>query len=223
MGLALLRLLLDDARLHLVAAISDSDLMEIAHGVPVLTREQLGEAPAFDIAVDFSQPEGFDAILSLCRSRRAALVSGTTGLSPAQWEAMQGAGAEIPVLWASNFSLGVVVMADIVRRAARSLPDWEIRIVETHHVHKKDAPSGTAISLAGAVADGCGRQPEILSLREGEAVGEHVVRFAGAGEVLELSHSASDRDIFARGALTAAVALFGQPAGRYQFADLVLR
>jgi len=223
MGRALLRLLETDPALQLVAAVADREIADAVRDVPVLQREQLREAPDFDVAIDFSQPDGFDGILALCRSRGVALVSGTTGLSELQREAMRLAAADIPLLWASNFSLGVAVLGDLARRAARYLPGWDINIVETHHVHKKDAPSGTAITLADAVAEGCGLRPEIHSLRDGEVVGEHLVRLVGVSELLELRHDASNRDVFARGALVAAVALNGQPAGYHDFAGLLLR
>lgn len=222
MGQALMRVIAAQPSLELVAVVADHEPASLPPGIAVLRRDQLAQAPAFDIAIDFSQPEGFDGLLALCRSRGAALVSGTTGLAPAQREAMQDAAREIPLLWASNFSLGVAVLEDLARRAARALPGWTIRMEESHHIHKKDAPSGTAITLADAVEQACGQRPEIESRREGEVIGEHVLRFSGPGETLELRHDAGDRDIFARGALQAAVTLAGRPAGQYGFAQLML-
>ncbi len=136
MGLALLRLLPEFPQLQLVAAVADSDLGALAGDAPVLRRSDLAQAPAFDVAIDFSQPGGFDGILALCSERGAALVSGTTGLSDTQREAMSTASAGIPVLWASNFSLGVAVLSELAKRAARALPGWQADIVETHHVHR---------------------------------------------------------------------------------------
>jgi 4-hydroxy-tetrahydrodipicolinate reductase len=221
MGRSLLRLLPEFGQLQLVAVVANGDPGPVAGEVPVFRRESLAQVPAFDLAIDFSQPAGFDGILALCRSRRAALVSGTTGLQASQHEAMQLAVQEIPLLWASNFSLGVAVLEDLARRAARALPGWTMRMEETHHIHKKDAPSGTAITLADAVEQACGQRPAIDSRREGEVIGEHVLRFSGPGETLELRHDAGDRDIFARGALQAAVALAGRQAGGYRLSDLL--
>lgn len=221
MGRALLRLAADDPRWRLVAAVSRSGAAIDA--VPVFAGSQLQHCPDFDVAIDFSLPEGFDALLDLCRARGAALVCGTTGLSEAQRMALESAGSDIAVLWASNFSLGVTVLEDLVRRAAETLASWEVDITETHHVHKKDAPSGTALTLGRAVAASRGELPPIVSVREGEVIGEHTVRLSGPGERIELTHRAGDRDIFARGALTAALALVDRPAGSYRLADLVFR
>lgn len=221
MGRALLRLAAEDPRWRLVAAVSRSGAPIDA--VPMFAGNQLPQCPDFDVAIDFSLPEGFDALLALCRKRGAALVCGTTGLSEAQRATLDAAGSDIPVLWASNFSLGVTVLEDLVRRAAETLASWEADITETHHVHKKDAPSGTALTLGRAVAASRGELPPIVSLREGEVIGEHTVRLSGPGECIELSHHAADRDIFARGALMAALALAGRPAGNYRLADLVFR
>ena len=112
------------------------------------------------------------------------------------------------------------MLEDVVRRAASALAKWELKIVETHHVHKKDAPSGTAITLARAAAS-AGRTAAIESVREGEVVGEHVVRFSGPGETLEFLHRADDRDIFAAGALEAAALLAKRPPGMYRLAELL--
>jgi 4-hydroxy-tetrahydrodipicolinate reductase len=143
-------------------------------------------------------------------------------LSDVQRVGLDRAARSIPVLWASNFSLGVAVLEDLVRRASAALPAWQVQIRETHHVHKKDAPSGTALTLARAAAAGNGLMPPIESLREGEVVGEHRVRLVGPGEALELSHSAGDRDIFALGALHAASLLAGRGPGQYRLGELLL-
>ncbi len=176
--------------------------------------------PDFDVAVDFSLPLAFDGVLVACVSRGAALVTGTTGLEPAQQAARDAAAARIPVLWASNFSLGVTVLDALAERAARALPGWSADIVETHHVHKRDAPSGTALSLADALQRG-GATPHLHSLRAGDAIGEHRVLLHGLGERVELLHQASDRAVFARGALHAACWLAGRAPGPYRMADVL--
>lgn len=219
MGAALLRLAAADPRLRLAAAAS-------RHGaacgdVPGLSTARLADAPDFDVAVDFSLPGAFDPLLALCRARGAALVSGTTGLAPAQLAALDVAATAIPVVWSANFSLGVAVLAELARRAALALPGWDADIVEAHHVHKKDAPSGTALMLGRAVAEGRGSEPHYASLRAGDIVGEHTVLLSGHGERLELVHRATDRDIFARGALEAGVRVHGRGAGRHALRDLL--
>jgi 4-hydroxy-tetrahydrodipicolinate reductase len=172
------------------------------------------------VAIDFSLPSALPELLDACTARGAAVVSGTTGLDPELRARMEAAARTIPLLWASNFSLGVAVLVALLERAAEVLP-WPVSITETHHVHKLDAPSGTAITLAAAGARLRGDTPPIASIREGEVVGTHRIRLAGPGETLELEHAASDRDIFARGAIEAAVRLSGRPAGAWGLQELL--
>lgn len=221
MGQALLRLCREqDTGCLVVAAVARQVGTRVVDGVPQFTAAELAGVPAFDVAVDFSLPEGFDAILSLCVARGAALVSGTTGLSDAQQAQLDAASTAIPVVWASNFSLGVAVLHALVERAAKLLPGWDCDIVEAHHTRKLDAPSGTALTLGAAALAG-GARPHYASIRAGDIVGEHLVQFATAGERIELVHRASNRDIFARGALHVATRLHGRDAGRYRVAELL--
>ncbi|MDR7134579.1 4-hydroxy-tetrahydrodipicolinate reductase [Lysobacter niastensis] len=221
MGQALLRLASERDDLVVVAAVSRSQpAQRVVDGVAHFAVAELSGAPEFDAAIDFSLPEGFDAILHLCDERRAALVSGTTGLEAEQREALTAAAGRIPLLWAANFSLGVAVLNELVERAAAALPGWDCDIVESHHVHKKDAPSGTALAL-GASAEQGGAHPRYQSLRAGDIVGEHFVQFTTLGERIELNHRATNRDIFARGALHAAVRLAGRAPGAYRLRDLL--
>lgn len=221
MGQALLRLCAEGAACRVVAAVSRGKVgQRVIDGIPQFGASELAGAPAFDVAIDFSLPEGFDAILALCLQRNAALVSGTTGLSDTQRGAIAAAGTRIPVAWASNFSLGVAVLHDLVERAAQTLPGWDCDIVEAHHARKLDSPSGTALTL-GAAAEQGGAQPRYASLRAGDIVGEHSVQFTGIGERIELVHRAGNRDIFARGALHAASRLAGRGPGLYRLRDLL--
>lgn len=222
MGRALLRLA-PASGLQVVAAVSrDGGPIAEAGDVTMLPASRISEAPEFDIAIDFSLPEAFDACLSMCRSRGRGLVTGTTGLSPAQWQQLDGADLGIPLVWASNFSTGVAVLAELVRQAAAAVPGWDADIIEAHHVHKKDAPSGTALSLGAAVTAGRGGAPNYASLRAGDIVGEHTVQFTGIGERLELVHRATHRDIFALGALDAARRLARLGPGRHDYGALLL-
>ncbi|HBK45811.1 MAG TPA: 4-hydroxy-tetrahydrodipicolinate reductase [Xanthomonadaceae bacterium] len=221
MGKALLRLAAEDDGFEVVAAVvGRAPAQRVVDGVPHFAAGELSGAPAFDVAIDFSLPQGFSPMLALCVQRGVPLVSGTTGLDESQRAALAAAAATIPLVWASNFSLGVAVLADLVERAAGTLPGWDCDIVESHHVHKQDAPSGTALTL-GEAATGSGAQPRYASLRAGDIVGEHLVQFTGLGERIELVHRASNRDIFARGALHAARRLAGKPAGSYRVRDLI--
>ena len=220
MGQALLRLAAEDGRFEVAAAVSRSGETSVGAWPPTLSTDSMDDCPEFDIAIDFSLAPGFDGILRLCRSRLCGLVSGTTGLSEAQRDALSHAANDIPVVWASNYSLGVVVLEDLIRRAGAAVPGWRAEITEVHHVHQKDAPSGTALTLAQAHAEASGTAPTIASIREGEVVGDHCIRLQGQGEWLELRHHAEDRDIFARGALEAAVKLREKTAGLYSLPEL---
>lgn len=219
MGQAIQRLALSEADLQLVALVTRGDpKARVLDQVPCYSARELDAVPDYDVMVDFSLPEGFDAALATSVRKGRAFVSGTTGLSEAQREALSAAGSRIPVLWASNFSLGVAVLESLVARAATSLPGWDCDIVESHHTAKKDAPSGTALTL-GQAAEAGGVTVHYASLRAGDIVGEHLVQFSGIGERLELTHRATHRDIFARGALHAARWLRGRGAGLYKVAD----
>lgn len=220
MGQRLLALAPEHPGLRLVAAVARrADIPGVAPGL-AWPAARLSETPAFALMVDFSLPEAFDGALGLALARGAAFVSGTTGLTPAQREALDAAARHIPVLWSANFSLGVAVLSDLVERAARALPGWDLDIVESHHIHKKDAPSGTALAL-GASAKAGGAEPRYASLRAGDIVGEHWLQFASAGERVELAHRANSRDIFARGALAVGEWLAWQPPGHYTMRDWV--
>ncbi len=220
MGQALLRLAGEDGACVVVAAVSRRVDARVAGGIPCFAASELSGVPPFDVAIDFSQPEGFDAILALCVARGKPLVSGTTGLTTQQFGAMDAASARIATMWASNFSLGVAVLHDLVERAARALPGWDCDIIETHHTRKLDSPSGTALTLGDSARQG-GATPRHASIRAGDVVGEHCVQFASVGERIELIHRASNRDVFAAGALHVAHALHVRNPGRYRPIDLL--
>ena len=222
MGQALLRLAAaTPAHWQVVAAVTRRPpAQRVVDGVPFFAAAELQGVPAFDVAIDFSLPEGLDPVLALCVARGCPLVSGTTGLDAAQRQAIEAAANHIPLLWASNFSIGVAVLDELVERAARALPGWDCDIVESHHVHKKDAPSGTAFTLGESAVRG-GAGPRYASLRAGDIVGEHLVQFSGQGERVELVHRATSRDIFARGALQAASRLHGRDPGLHSMRGLL--
>src|SRR5690554_2628828 len=220
MGRTLLRLAADEPGCRVVAAVARGIDQRVLDGVAWFSAAEMRGAPDFDVAVDFSLPEAFDPVLALCRQRGAALVSGTTGLSDAQRRTLDEAAAEIPLLWASNFSLGVALLHELVERAAGALAGWDCDIVESHHVRKQDAPSGTALTLGAAAAQG-GADARYASIRAGDIVGEHLVQFTSAGERVELVHRAGNRDIFARGTLHGALKIAGQPPGRRQLRELL--
>lgn len=227
MGQALQALVRDDARFDLAAVVGSMDGWD--------------RAPKLDVVIDFSAPAGFASALAHCRSHGVALVSGTTGLDGVQHAALADAAHAIPVLWSANFSLGIAVLTRALQMAAKALPDWDLEIIEAHHARKVDAPSGTALALGRAAAAARGQDFDSVavtprgadkgaraassigfaSIRAADIVGEHTALLATAGERLELSHRATDRAIFARGALAAAAWLAGKPAGAYSIDDVI--
>lgn len=188
------------------------------------------QAPT-DLLIDFTLPGGTQLAARWCARHQVALLSGTTGLGKQDIKALELAALKVPVLWAPNLSQGVAIVTELVRRTAESLgPEARTAIVDIHHKHKLDAPSGTALALAAAVKQGFentatidGREPEISSVREGEVIGEHTVSFSMPDEVIEITHKALDRDVFARGALQAGEWLVGKKPGLYSTADWLVK
>jgi 4-hydroxy-tetrahydrodipicolinate reductase len=177
-----------------------------------------------DVAIDFSHPDAIDEICHAALEHRKSLVIGTTGHSPPQRRTIEQTAQSVPIVFASNFSVGVNVLFWLTRKAAELLgPDFSPEIVETHHKMKKDAPSGTAKTLAEILKAGQKTENEIpiQSIREGEVVGEHTVIFSGPGERLELTHRAGSREIFARGALRASSWIMGKSPGLYSMENVL--
>ncbi|WP_062764458.1 4-hydroxy-tetrahydrodipicolinate reductase [Sphingopyxis terrae] len=191
---------------------------------------------AADVLVDFSSPGALEATLDACLAARKPIVIGTTGLEERHHYLIDDAAKDIAVLQTGNTSLGVTLLAHLVREAAARLDaDWDIEVLEMHHRMKVDAPSGTALLLGQAAAEGRGISLDrcsergrdgvtgarghgkigFASLRGGTIAGDHDVIFAGPEEMITLSHRAENRMIFARGAVRAALWLIHQPAGRY--------
>jgi 4-hydroxy-tetrahydrodipicolinate reductase len=195
-----------------------------------------------DVAIDFTAPVATECHAQACAMGGIALVVGTTGLGTTHLDALRAAAQRIPVLHARNMSLGVTVLTELVRQAVTLLgPGFDVEITEAHHRHKKDSPSGTALQLGEAAAAARGQHLADLavyarsgltdargegtigfaSVRGGAIVGDHTVLLAGAEELLELTHRATDRALFARGALRAASWLVGRPPGLYSLRDVL--
>ncbi|MBI1215180.1 MAG: 4-hydroxy-tetrahydrodipicolinate reductase [Alphaproteobacteria bacterium] len=193
-----------------------------------------------DVLIDFTAPPASAEHAALAAQHGKALVVGTTGLSPEQEAALKKAAEKTAILYAANMSVGVNVLLSVVAQVAKMLDDqYDIEVFEAHHRHKVDAPSGTALALARAAAAGRGvkldevmvparhgytgpRKPGDIGMsvfRGGDVVGDHTVTFAGTGERIELAHKASDRSLFAKGAVTAARFLAGKPPGLYGMKD----
>lgn len=210
-----------------------------------LTHDPAALMDRADVLIDFTTPEATRRHVWLAAKSRKPCVIGTTGLTPADEKEIADAAREAPVLYAPNMSAGVTLLSALVERAAAALgPGWDIEIFEAHHRAKIDAPSGTALALGRAAARGRApadiKAPEPFTLarsgatgprrreeigfsvaRGGDVVGDHTVFFYGAGERIELTHRATDRALFARGALRAALWLSGKPAGLYSMRDVL--
>jgi len=195
---------------------------------------------AADLLIDFTLPGGTLMAAEWCARHDVALLSGTTGLTDEDIKALKNAARKVPVLWAPNLSYGVALTGGLVRQAAEALGTRaNITITDIHHQHKVDAPSGTALALATAVMEGrserledllepgrlgnlsTGEEGELVfsSIREGEVVGEHTVSFVLPDEVIEITHKALDREVFAKGALKAGEWLVTQLPGYYSTSD----
>lgn len=249
MGRALLEAVVNHPQLKVSAAIEHADspvlgsdaglLGEAGQGVTVT---RLGEAGAFDVLVDFSLPAASLAAIRACRDMGRAVVTGTTGYSADQRTELQDLASAIPIVQAANFSVGVNLCLKLIEQAAQVMGDSaDIEVIGAHHRHKVDSPSGTALAMGRAAADVLGRDLDqcavygregghgprareeigFVTIHAGDIVGDHTVLFAAEGERVEITHKASDRAIFANGALRAAAWLAGQQPGLYSMRDVL--
>ena len=220
------------------AAVEEAEGLELAGRYDVANADELDSmAPAADLAIDFSRPASLPHTAAYVRRTHAALVSGTTGFTEEDMEALAALGEAAPVVHSSNYSLGVAVLKRLAAQAAEALAGYDIEIVETHHNQKADAPSGTAKLLLAAVdpegacevVDGrsgiTGVRPKnqigMHALRGGTVAGTHEVHFFGTDEEVVLTHRAASRQIFVAGAIAAAKRLLGREPGLYTFDDLM--
>ncbi|MDB6082252.1 MAG: 4-hydroxy-tetrahydrodipicolinate reductase [Gammaproteobacteria bacterium] len=250
MGQTLVRALGEEDGLRLIGAVASPNSSRLGHdaaiegrptGVTVTSDPHRGLEGA-DVAIDFSLPQCVAAHAHASAQARVPLLVGTTGLDAAVRAALESAAAVIPVLIAPNTSVGVSVVAKLVEMATLALgAQYDVEISEAHHRLKRDAPSGTALALGEVVARARGRElPDVAVfdrhrdttprragdigfavVRAGDIVGEHTVTFAVAGERVEITHRATDRMTFARGALRAAKWLAGRPPGLYAMNDVI--
>lgn len=244
MGGEVLRLIEREPGMSLVAALERAGHPSL--GQEVAAGIRLGDDPdaslaRADVYIDFSRPDATLALLEAARVRGVAAVIGTTGFNDEQRSRIEEASKRIPMVLAPNFSIGVHVLTEVVAEVASRLPDHHAEVLELHHAAKVDAPSGTALRLAEAIAQArgivlgdhrvvhreghTGPRPRdaigIQSLRAGDAVGEHTVHFGGPGERIELVHRALSRENFAAGAVVAARWVAGRPPGLYSMRDVL--
>lgn len=231
-----------DERFEVVFALTRSDCPDLGKPIQVGRRE-LSITDTIDggcdVLIDFTVAEGTMAWLEVCRTRSLAMVIGATGHSEEQMARIRKAASEIPIVAASNFSIGIQTLLGVVGRIARELGDaYDVEIVEAHHRGKIDAPSGTALSLADEIAQATGRTREdvifgregktgqrpkgqigVHAIRMGDIVGAHDIHFSGPGETITLRHTAHSRDTFAAGALRASAWISGKRPGLYSTRD----
>ncbi len=251
MGIALLEGVFADDALSLHAAVdrSGSTLvgqdagaqLGISTGVKV-TSDLAGALEHADVLIDFTRPEASMQYLAACQKAGVKMVIGTTGFSKEEKDKIKAASKEIAVVFAPNMSVGVTLLINLVEQAAKVLNEgYDIEVVEMHHRHKVDAPSGTALRLGEAAAEGLGQDLKdcavygregvtgereagkigFATLRGGDVVGDHTVVYAGTGERVEITHKASSRATFALGALRAAKFLSEKNAGMYDMRDVL--
>ncbi len=189
--------------------------------------QDLGEmVSAADVVIDFSLPEGTERVLEAVVRHGKPLVCGVTGLNESQLALLVGASDQVPLVFDRNMSLGIAILEKSVREAAASLgADFAVRVSEVHHVHKKDAPSGTALKLGEAIASSRGETGtgavQFETERRGEIPGDHEVTMASTTEKLTFAHSVTTRQVFVDGALAAAAWVIGKAPGRYSIQDVL--
>ena len=212
---------------------------EIAGWIDIENVENLNsDKKIADVIMDFSNPSLTDTVVAYAARTETPLLSGTTNMTEEQHQLLAELAKKVPVIWASNYSLGINLFMHILPQVKAALPDWDIEITETHHNKKVDAPSGTAKSLADVIdpegeyervygrSGNCGertsREIGMHALRGGTVAGTHEVHFFGPDEEVCLTHRASSRQIFVAGAIAAAKKLAGREPGLYTFDELVL-
>ena len=225
----------DDLRIVAGYDVSDSG----KNAFPVFTDLQSINVQ-IDVIIDFSNPAALEGLIKFAIAKKLPIIVATTGLSPAQVNMLKSASQKVPVFSSANMSLGVNLLIDLVKKAARLLePNFDIEIIEKHHNQKLDAPSGTALAIADSINTVLEQKHEYIydrhsrrkkrskteigihAVRGGTIVGEHSVIFAGDDEIIEINHSAMSKDIFGTGALRAARFIYGRKPGLYDMNDLI--
>jgi len=249
MGRRIIALAAESKRFEIVGAVDRAGHPDLGKDAGVLAGIERLNAPLSDswpsggqIAIDFSAPEAAEETVRTCTGRGMSLVMGTTGLTPAQHEILKAAGRKIPVVYGTNMSVGMNVLFNLVGKAAAMLgDDYDIEIVEEHHRFKKDAPSGSALTLAQNICKATNRPyPDSLvhgrsgkealrtkgeigmhAVRAGDITGVHTVIYSTLGETITLNHTAHSRDTLVRGALRAAEWIVGKLPALYSMADVL--
>lgn len=239
MGQVISRLAPDFGGIEIVAGIDLNDTINNYYPVLKNTSELKSDVD-FDVVIDFSHPTSFEQLMNYCSDKGLPIVLATTGLSQQQKESMQSYSDKAPIFYSANMSLGINLIIDLVKKAAKVLEgNFDIEIIEKHHNQKIDAPSGTALAIADEINSALTQKYDYIydrtkvrekrkkkeigihTIRGGTIVGEHSVIFAGNDEVVELTHIANSKEVFAIGALKAAIYMNGKAPGMYSMKDLI--
>ena len=220
-----------------IADLAEKDKeVQIASGLeadssPVVGKEEYGVSvtsdpeqalKGIDCLIDFTLPEATLEHVNVCKNSGTPMVIGTTGLDAEGEKAIEEAAKTIPIVFSPNMAIGVNLLFNLVREGARVLgKDFQIKVDETHHVHKKDSPSGTAKMIARIIKEASGVEAPVEAFREGEVIGNHGILFEGEYEKLEIRHDAKSRDVFAAGAIEAAKFVAKKEPGLYSMADVL--
>lgn len=232
MGKRILGLAVKDAGIKILAAFEKKEYPEVgqdigcvvqgARPIVIITSDFENNCKGIDCIIEFTLPEPTLEHLTICERNKIPMVIGTTGFDADGEKRIKKAARSIPIVFSPNMAVGVNLFFNIVRQSARILNQgFDIKIDETHHVHKKDSPSGTAKMIAKIVSEVTGRDVPIKAFREGEVIGNHGIVFDGLYETLEIRHNAKSRDVFAAGALDAARFIAGKAPGLYNMQDVL--
>ena len=239
MGQVITRLALDFEGVEIMAGIDINDTMSSCYPVYKNT-DVLPEDIKADVIIDFSHPSLFEGLMKYCGRTGTPIILATTGLSQTQKDSMAEYSENVPLFFSANMSLGINLIMDLVKKAAKVLEgNFDIEIIDRHHNQKIDAPSGTALAIADQINSALSEKYDynfdrskvrekrnkkeigFHAVRGGTIVGDHSVIFAGNDEVIEINHSAASKEVFAIGALKAAVYMTGKEAGMYSMKDLI--
>jgi len=229
LGRSIMALALHDPDLRIVCGVGRSSCLGEDLG-KLAGKEEIGLYLSDDcdelfekssLVIDVSTADNLQNLLTRACQMKKPLVVGTTGHSEGGFRLMSQASQSIPLFHSPNFSLGLTALAGAVSLLSRILGAYDVKIVETHHIHKKDRPSGTALKLSEAIGEACGKEPPIESQRTGEVIGEHTVTFSTEEEQVSVTHRALTREVFAKGALLAVKFLARQPPGLYSMPELL--
>ena len=223
MGSRVMELAFHDLDFSVVCLLEHKDHPDFNKNINnLIVSDEMSKTKDADVLIEFTSTSATMEHLKDCVKYNCPMVIGTTGLDDAQKKLIKAASKKIPIVFSPNMSVGVNILFDLVKNISESIPDtYSIKIIEAHHVHKKDSPSGTAKTIAEIMTESGLKIADIKSIREGEIVGDHEVIFESPVDTIKISHSAKTRDIFAEGALVAAKWLANKKCGLYNMRDVL--